>query len=526
MALIIRTISYKGLPPNQEITGQFDTQGGTIGRAPNNHLVLPDPEKYVSRLHASIVFEAGQYFIQDSSTGGTYLGNSDVPLHDARMQLHNGEKLRIGDYELQVSITDAAESDVTQVDQPVRQLDFAESSILGESSPSSKPSEPPADFFSSFVDQPESSSIHENFTPPNLAETPQASDADDLDFGDLLSKLDGLPGAASPSSPQTPDLPTLPDDFFADEPEADVSHVKEEQGPEELAPAKEEYVEDLAFPGMAETGPETPKEDAFAQSDPFAIQETPVFAQKEQKQAFSDVSSESVERVVPQPVPKPTEPPVAQPSSPGVAPVQPSPRGVASLPSDDSLLREFLAGAGIADPSFIPPEQYPVMMRTSGELLRSMVEGLMQVLRARAELKSQFRVSVTTMRSVNNNPLKFTPNVDDAMRLVLSPTNPGFLPPKQAVSEGFSDIMNHQIAMTAGIQAALADILRSFDPQLIEKTQGEGVLFQKKAKCWEYYVERYPHLKAVAQEEFFGDAFADAYEKQMLLLSRSNQKPS
>jgi type VI secretion system FHA domain protein len=186
-------------------------------------------------------------------------------------------------------------------------------------------------------------------------------------------------------------------------------------------------------------------------------------------------------------------------------------------------LREFLAGAGIHDANFLPSEQWPAMMRTSGELLRSMVQGLMQVLRARAELKSQFRVSVTTMRSVDNNPLKFTPNVDDALKLILAPTNPGFLPPKQAVSEGFNDIMNHQLAMTAGIQAALAEILHSFDPQLIEKSQTEGVLFQKKAKCWEYYLEKFPQLKAVAQEEFFGEAFADAYEKQMLLLNRATK---
>ncbi|MCQ8131018.1 type VI secretion system-associated FHA domain protein TagH, partial [Methylomonas rivi] len=203
-----------------------------------------------------------------------------------------------------------------------------------------------------------------------------------------------------------------------------------------------------------------------------------------------------------------------------VAP-QPVPSPSISAAADDLLLREFLAGAGIGDPHFLPPEQWPALMRTSGELLRGMVQGLMQVLRARAELKSQFRVSVTTMRSVDNNPLKFTPNVDDAIKLILAPTNPGFLPPKQAVSEGFNDIMNHQIAMTAGVQAALAEILRSFDPQLIERTQAEGVMFQKKAKCWEYYVEKYPQLKAVAQEEFFGDAFADAYEKQMLLLNRA-----
>lgn len=192
--------------------------------------------------------------------------------------------------------------------------------------------------------------------------------------------------------------------------------------------------------------------------------------------------------------------------------------------ADSELIRAFLTGAGIDDSQFLSPEQWSELFRTSGELLRSMVEGLMCVLRARAELKSQFRVSVTTMRSVDNNPLKFTPNVDDALRLILAPTNPGFLTPKEAVREGFADIMNHQMAMTAGIQAALADILRGFDPELIEKAQGEGIQFQKKAKCWEHYTNQYQKLKASAQEDFFGDAFGDAYEQQMQLLSRSSKQ--
>jgi type VI secretion system FHA domain protein len=192
--------------------------------------------------------------------------------------------------------------------------------------------------------------------------------------------------------------------------------------------------------------------------------------------------------------------------------------------SDSELLLEFWAGAGISDIHLPSSDKWPEMIRMSGQLLRGMVEGLMQVLRARAELKSQFRVSVTTMRSVDNNPLKFTPNVDDAINLMLQPTNPGFLSPRESVQEGFSDIMNHQIAMTAGIQAALSEILRSFDPELIEKSQGEGLMFQKKAKCWDHYTDKYPQLKAAAQEGFFGDAFADAYEKQMLLLNRASKK--
>lgn len=514
MALIIRAISYKGLPPNQEISGQFGVQGGTIGRAPNNHLVLPDPEKFVSRLHATIVFEAGRFFIQDSSTGGTFLHGTNIPLHQARAPLHDGEKLRIGDYELLVTITDAGPDMSASVQPTVRQLDLVGGSAFNEPVAVAKPAEP-EDFFASFIEQPESSPAHECFIPPQVVETPASQDVDDLDVSDLLAKLDALPGVAGGSGViPTADLPPLPADFFADEPKPQT----------ETAAVEPESCVGLDFP--EKTGsPAQPIEDmVFEQTDPFARDESAVCQAELVAPEIAEATAEVFESAVSQPLLTPGAESAEQPVSVPIAKPQPSPAASASLSTGDQLVREFLLGAGIVDPNLIAPEQWPALMRSAGELLRSMVEGLMQVLRARAELKSQFRVSVTTMRSVDNNPLKFTPNVDDAMRLILAPTHPGFLPPQQAVSEGFSDIMNHQIAMTAGIQAALADILRSFDPQLIEKTQGEGVLFQKKAKCWDYYVETYPHLKAAAQEEFFGDAFAQAYEKQMLMLSRANPK--
>lgn len=499
MTLILKTLSYKGLPPNQEISAQFDAKGGTIGRAPDNHLVLPDPEKFTSRLHASIVFEAGRYFIQDSSTGGTFLSNSQTLLQQGRAALHDGEKLRIGEYELVVSISDSAAAGfVPAIDMPVRQLDLADNSNPGDPFASIHSPQAQPDFFSSFVEQAESSVVHESFSPPKVSQTPASAVDDELDFGDLLSKLDELPGAGSHSNhrSQAVELPKLPDDFFAE----DV-FVPEEPAVMPVGESVKSEIPNIQLQPDAEAA------DIFSQPDVFAPAEAPVVEDIEP----AVIAAEPV-------APSQEQPITAQPvSSPQVMP--PSPK---AMPADDQLLRAFLAGAGITDPSFLPAEQWPAMMRTSGELLRSMVEGLMQVLRARAELKSQFRVSVTTMRSVDNNPLKFTPNVDDALRLILAPTNPGFLPPKEAVKGGFNDIMNHQIAMTAGIQAALAEILRGFDPQLIEKSQTEGVLFQKKAKCWEYYLEKYPQLKAVAEEEFFGDAFADAYEKQMLLLSRSS----
>src|SRR5574343_447924 len=155
MVVVIRAISYKGLRPSQPITAQFDLQGGTIGRAPNNQLILPDPDKFVSRTHASIVFEAGQYFIQDSSTGGTFLNDGDLPLQQTRAALIDGTKMRIGEYELLVSIAETPTLGLAvNIEQPVRQLDFLQSGPL-EGPFAAQPTPPAAkpDFFASLVEQ-------------------------------------------------------------------------------------------------------------------------------------------------------------------------------------------------------------------------------------------------------------------------------------------------------------------------------------------------------------------------------------
>lgn len=520
MTLIVKVISYKGMPLAEEISVQFDVQGGSIGRSPDNRLVLPDPEKYISRLHATIQYEGGQYYIQDSSAAGTYLEQKGQLLEQGRAVLADGDRLRIGEYELLVTIVEPAPVFSQPYAEPVRQLDFADGGPLDGPFGAPQSPAPAADFQKSFIEQPDSSIFHQSFTPPEAQTATSAKQnvQDDLDLGDLLSTLDnlaspaaapspGLSSAASSSFP--PDFPELPADFFAEE-----SQPANGSAP---VSASSDFLSSPFSSAMSDSSLDAPGEPV----SPFPASPFDAPAEDRRPKPAVQFPPHSVSGVV-NPDNAPTTD-AAFEAAPNSTPRH-APEPSKNVPSDSDLIREFLVGAGIHDAQFLPPDQWPVLLRTSGELLRSMVEGLMCVLRARAELKSQFRVSVTTMRSVDNNPLKFTPNVDDAIRLMLSPTNPGFLTPKEAVSEGFADIMNHQMAMTAGIQAALADILRSFDPELVEKALGDGIQFQRKAKCWDHYTSQYPVLKASAQEDFFSDAFGDAYERQMQLLSRSSKR--
>jgi len=179
-------------------------------------------------------------------------------------------------------------------------------------------------------------------------------------------------------------------------------------------------------------------------------------------------------------------------------------------------LAELLRGAGLP-----ANEMSPETMQDLGKVLRVVVEGVMDVLRARAEIKSQFRLPMTRIQSAENNPLKHSPNVESALHTLLVQRNPGFLSTVQAFEDAFADIRNHQMAMLEGVRAAFESMLESFDPKELERgferaaKRGFG---SAKSKYWDLYAERFAQLGGDADDTFrrlFGDAFAEAYEKQL-----------
>jgi type VI secretion system protein len=76
----------------------------TIGRAPSNDWVLPDPQRYVSARHARIAWRNGQYFVEDLSTNGVFVNEDERPVGKDARQLCSGDVLRVGEYQLVVAV--------------------------------------------------------------------------------------------------------------------------------------------------------------------------------------------------------------------------------------------------------------------------------------------------------------------------------------------------------------------------------------------------------------------------------------
>jgi type VI secretion system protein len=105
MAIKLRVISDHYRELGEQRSRVFGVNGGTIGRAPDNDWVLPDPARVVSGHHCEIEYRGGSYWIKDTSTNGVFVNDSDDPVSaTGPVILRDGDRLSIGDYMLVVSV--------------------------------------------------------------------------------------------------------------------------------------------------------------------------------------------------------------------------------------------------------------------------------------------------------------------------------------------------------------------------------------------------------------------------------------
>ena len=109
MLLKIRTLSCPPPDSPQSIHAQFGAAGGRIGRSPPCTLILPDPNRHISREHAEIRFRDNSFSIKVVSKVNSVLVNDAVVSPGEAVQLSDGDQILIGEYLLRADISAAAE---------------------------------------------------------------------------------------------------------------------------------------------------------------------------------------------------------------------------------------------------------------------------------------------------------------------------------------------------------------------------------------------------------------------------------
>ncbi len=554
--ITLTVTSFNGTPV-ANLACSFDELGGCIGRAETNKLILPDPERTISRVQAQILFRAGRYALAGRGTNAVLVNGREVPSGGEQM-LADGDQIRMGSYSIVVS----EHRSPVKVD-PFEAM-FGGGQNAAPAAPSSLGSSAswpdPMDMKAAVKPFPEpagkgpAKGIPEDWdpfekrSPPDpfgtgsgssgmgQAASPGSARLSDLAVGrtsqeDSLDALFGLGSRPSTSDPfANSSLATpvaMPNTSAASDPFRSL-----QDGPTAGVRTEADHVSDLQMPWVdarqapgSRTAVENPVRQAPVFSWDSGSREAKSFgpAAPASELARSSRTIETDDLL-------PAGPAQKFEGMEAVSAV-PAPAPQAAPARDAELLAALVEGLGTPDLRI--QSLSPELMRLLGQLLRGATKGSIELLAARASLKREVRAEVTMIVSKSNNPLKFSPSVEVALQYLLGPKVSGFMPPVESMRDAFDDLRAHQLGIMAGMEAALTGVLKRFDPAALEgKLAGRSTLTNlipatRKARLWELFQALYQQLATEAEDDFhalFGAAFLKAYEQYIDQIETSNSE--
>lgn len=177
--------------------------------------------------------------------------------------------------------------------------------------------------------------------------------------------------------------------------------------------------------------------------------------------------------------------------------------------------------AGLPD-NFFANKTDAELAEQLGIILRMTVDNLMALLQARTQAKQLTRsTSQTTVQAIENNPLKFSPTSEEAMRILFGPSTRSYLDAQRAFAQGFADLKSHQLKTYMAMQHAVRELIASIDPTLmareLELERGASSwLGTNKSKLWDEFLTRWKaHLGRdnSAPIDTFMLHFSDYYDR-------------
>lgn len=547
--------------PDTVVPEQRRVPGGdyVIGRGADANWVLPDPDRLLSKHHCVLEFRGGGWQVRDLSTNGTYVNHADQPVgRDQVKMLEEGDRLRLGPYEIEVRLAMAGGQSPGAAwsgslpgagggwEQPAPAPGWA----AGPAAPPAAPGWGQAE--QSWATPPARDEPLQPRLPgdPFLGARAPAAGAPGLPSGS------GLPADFDPfaEGPQMPDhRPAASDAFLPPKPMQQVPAIPDnwDLGPTPSTPPApppapgggparipDDWNIDLS---PAPSAPPPPAADPFAAPPPAQPAAAPPplppagpapFAAPAAPEPPGPVDPFAAPPARPAPPPEPFAPPpaavppfapppaahpdpFAEPPRPGpAAPPGPSTRPPATGGGGEAGLAAFLAGAGLP-PHLAANADPDAALRALGAAFHAAISGLRQLLIARADVKREFRIEQTMLRSAGNNPVKFAASDEQALAALLT-AGPQTGP--RAVRETIEDLTAHQVATLAATQAAARALLARLAPEGLEAQEGGGggLFASRDKRLWEAYKRLHQQVTEQFDDDFdsaFGKEFARAYEQ-------------
>ncbi|HED35856.1 MAG TPA: type VI secretion system-associated FHA domain protein TagH [Gammaproteobacteria bacterium] len=526
-------VTVRKSPEAIAITGSsktFDAQGGTMGRGAANTWILEDPERYLSSKHCQLSSEGGQFYIADLSTNGTFLNGSGSAMgKGTRQPLNEGDTFTLGDYEFSVSLIE--QSSAGEVPDPGPFVDNHQenypSSGGGTPFVTSLPDEGPV------LDPDKKSDPYPGFGNDSSGGFPATQGGQNItdDGGgwgwggepgsdEVIEHNIDIPGARPDATPFVGSGGGIPENWNDDLPESQPVTSPPDETPDFYTPP-------IGDPwGAADAQPEdTPAiTSGITPGGRKNGHMTPTFVEPDMSPDTGKLPDDSVSAAEYQALVDSNA--QLQAELDMLKRTQSNNLGSGEYTMTGASNTNLLETMGFQVHELSEEEKARISSQ-AGEVVREMIIGLMKVLGARSTIKNEFRMNVTTIQPVENNPLKFSANISDALENMFIKQGNAYIEPVEAVREGFNGIAEHQVAILAGMRAAFKGVIERFDPEMLNERfsrQQKGSIFtiSQDAKNWEAYLEYYKNLAGDTDSSFqslFGDEFVNAYEEQLHKLS-------
>ncbi|WFP75857.1 type VI secretion system-associated FHA domain protein TagH [Mesorhizobium sp. WSM4906] len=195
----------------------------------------------------------------------------------------------------------------------------------------------------------------------------------------------------------------------------------------------------------------------------------------------------------------------------------PTPAAPAGRPAAaDALLRDIAKAAGIS-PDLLQSRDPHEVAAEIGTVLRTTVEQLSLLLKARAAAKVLAKSTHRTMIGAeDNNPLKFVPGTDDILEIMFAKRRAGYLDAAHSVEDAFRDLKTHEFATYAAMQSALSRLLDDLSPEAIARKLPPASFSSKKSQAWDALVATWRTMEEKHENgmlDVFLAYFSEAYAK-------------
>lgn len=174
-----------------------------------------------------------------------------------------------------------------------------------------------------------------------------------------------------------------------------------------------------------------------------------------------------------------------------------------------NLFQKFMKELGLPDKQ-VSENQQEVILLLSAKLLKLSIEGVLESLKVRNEIKKVTDSNQTMVFPKENNILKYSINSEDAIERLFKEQNSGFLGPAESIEQAFSDISSELVSLLKSSHNKINQIFSDLEPSEIKKEARKiaptWIPYFNSKMYWDSYSNKIKKMKNEYQWKMLGSS--------------------